>query len=88
MEHLNHKVAQLAGGEALSLLGRSARSQLFGFLDQLADDECLTPLPQPSAQILIGALALFLPNHPGTHRPAAGRQLAQGGDVKVAVRRQ
>ena len=72
--------------EPLELGGRGARLERLGLLDERADDERLAAGAQLLADPLVGARALALGRRDvRLDRPAPRGQLAQHGDVEVAV---
>ena len=80
------EVLELGRLQALELGGRGARLQRLGLLDQRADHERLAAGAQLLADALVGPRALALAGgDEGVDRAAAGGQLAQHGDVEVAV---
>ena len=82
-------VAQLAAAQALVLGRRRARLQRLGLLHQRAHDERLAPGVELLADEVVGARALGVGRRDvRLDRLAAARQLAQRGDVEVAVAQQ
>ena len=89
MQQRDAVVAQLAAAQPLVLGRRRARLQRLGLLDQRAHDERLAPRVELLADEVVGPRALGIGRRDvRLHRPAPARQLAQRGDVEVAVAQQ